>query len=65
MSGTRDKDLEKKLKEVGATLGTSVTSKTFVVISPDIDSDTGKVATAKKLEITLMTPKNFAEKYFS
>ena len=63
MSGTRDKELENKLKEVGASVGTSVTSKTFVVITPDPDSDTGKVANAKKLNVQLLTPENFKTKY--
>ena len=59
MSGTRDKEIEKKLKEVGANLSTSVTSKTFAVITPDPDSDTGKVSNAKKLKVQLFTPENF------
>ena len=63
MSGTRDKELENKLKEVGANLSTSVNSKTFVVITPDPDSDTGKVANAKKLNVQLLTPENFKKKY--
>ena len=63
MSGTRDKDLEHKLKEVGANISTSVTSKTFAVITPDPNSDTGKVANAKKLHIKLFTPENFKEIY--
>jgi NAD-dependent DNA ligase len=63
MSGTRDKELEKKLKEVGASLSSSVTSKTFCVITPDPHSDTGKVANAKKLNIPLYTPEKFKEKY--
>ena len=63
MSGTRDKELDKKLKDLGASLSTSVTSKTFCVITPDPESDTGKVANAKKLNIPLYTPEAFKEKY--
>ena len=63
MSGTRDKELDKKLKDVGASLSTSVTSKTFCVITPDTESDTGKIANAKKLNIPLYTPEEFKEKY--
>ena len=63
MSGTRDKELEKKLKEVGANVSTSVTSKTFAVITPDPTSNTGKVANAKKLNISLFTPEKFKETY--
>jgi len=63
MSGSRDKELEKLLLSVGALLGTSVTSKTFAVITPDIDSDTGKVAAAKKLAIQVLTPTAFKDKF--
>ena len=63
MSGSRDKELEKLLLSIGALLGTSVTSKTFAVITPDIDSETGKVATAKKLEIQVLTPIAFKDKF--
>ena len=63
MSGTRDKDLEKALSDVGASLGSSVSNKTFAVITPDVNSDTGKVAAAKKLEVPVFTPASFKEKY--
>jgi len=63
MSGTRDKELEKILTERGATLSSSVTSKTFVVITPDVESGTGKVATAGKLGVPVMTPGAFRAKY--
>ena len=63
MSGSRDKELEKLLLSVGALLGSSVTSKTFAVITPDIDSDTGKVAAAKKLAIQVLTPTAFKDKF--
>jgi len=63
MSGTRDKDLEKALSDAGASLGSSVSSKTFAVITPDVNSDTGKVAAAKKLEVPVFTPASFKEKY--
>ena len=63
MSGTRDKEIEEKLNEVGANLSTSVNSKTFAVITPDTESNTGKVANAKKLNIPLFTPENFKKKF--
>jgi len=65
LSGTRDKDLEKRLKEVGAVLGSSVSKNTFAVITPDIESDTGKVAKAKELNILVITPEEFIRKYFN
>jgi NAD-dependent DNA ligase len=63
MSGTRDKALEKRLKDVGAVLGAAVSSKTFAVITPEPNSDTGKVATAKTLGIQVLTPEQFVAKY--
>jgi NAD-dependent DNA ligase len=63
MSGTRDKDIENKLKEMGAILGTGVTSKTFLVITPEPNSDSSKVVNAKKLNILILTPEQFKQNY--
>lgn len=63
MSGTRDKDIEHKLKEMGVVLGTSVTSKTFLVITPEPNSDSSKVVNAKKLNILILTPEQFKQNY--
>ena len=63
MSGTREKELENFLKEVGANLGSSVTSKTFALITPDPNSDTGKVVNAKKLNISIYSPNEFKGKF--
>jgi len=65
MSGTRSKELEKKLKSVGAQMGSSVSSKTFAVITADLESTSSKVSDAKKLEIPLFTPDTFEKKYFA
>jgi len=65
MSGSRDKELEKKLKDLGASLGSSVNSKTFAVITPDVDSTTGKVATARELKIQIFTSEDFTNKFIS
>jgi DNA ligase (NAD+) len=65
MSGTRDKELEEALSNVGASMGSSVSSKTFAVITPDVDSDTGKVAAAKKYGVQVFTPSAFREKYIA
>jgi NAD-dependent DNA ligase/predicted flap endonuclease-1-like 5' DNA nuclease/predicted nucleotidyltransferase len=64
MTGFRDTQIQDKLKEIGAKLGSSVSSKTFLVLVKDKDDDTGKVLDAKKLNIPLMTQKEFIEKYF-
>ena len=63
MTGFRDADLQNELKEVGAKIGSSVSSKTFVVLVKDKDEDTGKAAEARKLNIPLMTPEEFRNKY--
>ena len=63
MSGERDKELEKKLKDIGASLSSSVNSKTFAVITPDTESNTGKVATARELKIQILSPEEFKNKF--
>jgi DNA ligase (NAD+) len=63
MTGFRDTELQNKLKEVGAKVVTSVSSKTFVVLVKDILEDTGKASEARKLGVPLMTPQNFTIKY--
>jgi DNA ligase (NAD+) len=63
MTGFRDKNLIEKLKAVGAVQGSSVNSKTFVVLVKDIEEDTGKAEEARNLGIQLMTVKQFEDKY--
>jgi NAD-dependent DNA ligase len=67
MTGFRDALLQDKLKEIGAKLGSSVSSKTFVVLVKDKNENagpgTGKVAEAIKLNIPLMTLCEFNDKY--
>ena len=59
MSGTRDKELEKAIVDVGGILGSSVSKNTFAVITPDIDAKTGKVATARELGVPIYTAEQF------
>jgi len=63
MSGTRDKTLEQTLKDVGATLGSSVSKNTFAVITPDKNSETGKVSDAKLHGVTVYTPDEFRKAF--
>ena len=63
MTGFRDKELTKKLEELGATMGSSVSKNTFVVLVKDTDEDTGKAEQARTLNIPLMTPEDFKKKY--
>lgn len=63
LTGFRDATLQNQLKEIGAKVGSSVSKSTFIVLVKDKDDDTGKAAEARKLEIPLMTPDEFKEKY--
>ncbi len=63
MTGTRDKEIIEYLKEIGATLGSSVSSKTSLVIAKDPDDATGKVLDAKKLGIKIISVEEFKKTY--
>ena len=64
MTGVRDKKIMESLKLVGASLGSSVSKNTFVVIAKSKEEDTGKAEEAKKLGIPIMTPDEFLTTYF-
>jgi NAD-dependent DNA ligase/DNA polymerase/3'-5' exonuclease PolX len=64
MTGFRDAELQDKLKNVGAKLGSSVSKNTFIVLVKDKEDETGKAADARKLGITIMTPDEFSATYF-
>lgn len=53
ITGTRDKMLMQKLKNAGATFGSSVTAKTTLVIAADPNKMTGKIKKAKKMGIPI------------
>ena len=59
MTGFRDKDLESKLKSLGAKISSSVSKNTFIVLVKTMDEDTGKVADARKLGINIIELTNF------
>jgi DNA ligase (NAD+) len=63
LTGFRDDELQQKIKNVGAKVGSSVSKNTFVVLVKNIEEDTGKASEAKKLGIPLMTPDEFKNKY--
>jgi NAD-dependent DNA ligase len=64
MTGFRDAAIQDAIKLVGAKLGTSVSSQTFIVLVKDaLAEDTGKTLEAKKLGIPIMTPEEFTKKY--
>ena len=59
MTGFRNKELEEKLKSLGANIGTSVSKNTFLVIAKDKDDETGKVLEAKKLGVNVVSLTEF------
>ena len=63
-SGFRDKDLEDKLKGVGAKMGSGVSKNTFAVLVKDMNETSGKVEDAKKHGVTVMVREEFGDKYF-
>ena len=63
ITGFRDTALQDTLKNIGAKIGASVSSKTFVILVKDKDEDTGKANEARKLGVPLMTPNEFTSKY--
>ena len=63
MTGSRDKILEKKLVEIGAVIGSSVSKNTFAVIMDDLESDSSKVQNAKKLGVPLFIVQGFKDRY--
>ena len=63
MTGFRDKELEEKLKTVGAKVSSSVSKNTFVLLTKNKDESTGKIEDAKKNGVPIMTPEEFSQKY--
>lgn len=63
MTGFRDKELVARLEAIGAIQASSVSKHTFVVLVKDKDETTGKAEEARKLNIPLMTPEEFVERF--
>jgi len=63
MTGFRDKDLIAEIEKYGGELSGSVSKNTCVVLVKNIDEDTGKAEQARKLDIPIMTPEMFKEKF--
>jgi len=58
-SGFRDKDLEKKIENLGGTISNTITKKTYMLIVKDIDEKSVKITTAKEKEITIISIEDF------
>ena len=63
VTGSRDKEFMDKVKKLGIPLTTSVSKNTDFVLVKSLSEETGKTAKAKSLNITIMTTKDFMEKY--
>ena len=50
-----NKELEEKLKSVGAKVGSSVSKNTYLVVAKNKDDETGKVLEAKKLGVNVVS----------
>jgi NAD-dependent DNA ligase len=55
MTGFRNKELEEKLKSIGAKVGSSVSKNTYLVVAKDKDDETGKVLEAKKMGVNVVS----------
>ena len=62
-TGARDKELEKLIESRGGKIGSSVSSKTTVVVAKDPSDLTGKVKTAKDLGIAVVNFETFKKEY--
>ena len=63
MTGFRDSQLQDEIKKVGAKIGSSISKNTFVLLVIDLTEDTTKAEDARKLEIPIMTPEQFKNKF--
>lgn len=64
VTGKRDTVLMKKLKDIGVSVGSSVSKNTDYVIVGVSTEKTGKTEAAKKLGIPVITASNFMKTYF-
>jgi NAD-dependent DNA ligase/DNA polymerase/3'-5' exonuclease PolX len=54
LTGFRDKELEEKLKSMGAKIGSSVSKNTYMVVVKDMEDSTQKMIDAKRLGINIV-----------
>jgi len=62
-TGVREKELEQEIEARGGKVGTSVSSKTKVLIAKDPSEDSSKIKTAKELGIPVVTLETFKKNY--
>ncbi len=64
MTKVRDKDIIEKLKNEGGYLDDNVSKNTFILIVKDVNDISNKTKKAKELNIPIMIPSEFKDKYF-
>jgi NAD-dependent DNA ligase len=65
LTGFRDKELLQRLKDVGATQGTSVSKNTFAVVVKQAGETGAKIDSALKIGVPVFFLDDFNKKYFS
>jgi len=63
MTGFRDDDLEKKLKQMGAKVSSNVSKNTFMVVAKNKNDDSSKIVEANKLGIQVLSLDEFKSMY--
>jgi len=63
MTGFRDKELEKIIEEEGGKNGTTISSKTGILLAKDVNESGSKLEKARSLKVNIMTPEEFKKKY--
>jgi NAD-dependent DNA ligase len=63
ITGFRDNILQEKLINFGVKIGLSVSKNTSLVLTKNIEEDTGKINEAKKIGIPIMLVNDFKMKY--
>jgi NAD-dependent DNA ligase len=64
MTGFRDDDLEKKLKQMGAKISSNVSKNTTMVVAKDKNDETSKILEANKLGIQVLSLEEFKLQFY-
>ena len=62
-TGFRDKELQSEIEKLGSKVTSSVSKNTNVVVTKDINGSSSKLKKARELNIEIMTPEDFKNKY--
>lgn len=62
-TGFRDKELQSEIEKLGSKVTSSVSKNTNVVVTKDINGSSSKLKKARELNIEIVTPEDFKNKY--